>query len=49
MPSLFLLVMTATRIPKVVRGEPSDPDFELVEEIWEGIDFEHAKGILLDS
>jgi hypothetical protein len=49
MPSLFLLVMTATKIPKVVQGEPSDPDFELVEEIREGIDFEHAEGILLDS
>jgi hypothetical protein len=47
MPSLFLPVMTTMKMPKVARGEPSDPDFELVEEIQEGIDFEHAKRLLL--
>ena len=49
MPSLFLLAMTVTKMLKVARGELSDLDFDLVEEIWEGIDFEHAEGILLDS
>ena len=42
MTSLFLPAMTAMKIPEVAWGELSDPDFELEEEIWEGIDFEHA-------
>jgi len=32
-----------------VLAEPRDHDYEPVDEIWEGIDFGHDEGPLLDS
>ena len=50
MPSLFSPAMTVTKMLEVAWvSELSALDFELVEEIREGIDFEHIEGLLPDS